>query len=42
MNFHAKPISNTGESWGEKGYIRVARNANNMCNIAYYAVVSQN
>ena len=34
MNFRS------GTSWGEDGYVRFGRNRSNMCNIAYYAVVS--
>lgn len=33
-------LLDTGESWGDQGYVKFARNRNNMCNIAYYAVVS--
>jgi C1A family cysteine protease len=29
-----------GTTFGEDGYIRMARNRDNLCNIAYYAVVS--
>jgi Papain family cysteine protease len=31
----------TGESWGEMGYVKMARNRNNSCNIAFGAVVSE-
>jgi cathepsin L len=29
-----------GTSWGENGYIRMARNRGNLCNVAFWAVVS--
>ena len=29
--------SNSGQDWGEQGYMRLARNANNMCGVATIA-----
>jgi hypothetical protein len=29
-----------GEHWGDGGYAKIARNKDNMCNIAYKALVS--
>lgn len=31
-------ILKKGTGWGENGYIRLARNANNLCNVAMFPV----
>jgi cathepsin L len=33
-------MNGSGDSWGELGYVKMARNAQNMCNIAHSATVS--